>query len=144
MAGYVGSIEGITPSTLADLWTLDAAAGKSGKVSEIMLGGEASTSTVMRTRVARSSGGVTPTAGNVQKKHPNSPANGITFAVGWTTQPTLAGGNLVAVAWNAFGGLWRWVANPGEELFIIGPAEISCRQAAGAGVVTGHVAWIED
>ena len=52
MAKYSGTVLGITPSTTDDNWGLAAGASESGRIVEVHWGGEATTSTVMRTRVA--------------------------------------------------------------------------------------------
>jgi len=148
---YTGSAEGITPSTSDDNWTLDAVSAGVGEVTEVYWGGETTTSTAMRTRVARSSGeGTSPTALNVAKlAGTDTPTNQIDLVATYTAgnQPTLASGSLLAMGWNAHGGMFRWVAGPREGFFLISgiTAEdlISCRNAAGVGQSTYGVHWKE-
>lgn len=144
MARYTG-FEAKTVVLADDNFSLDAAAGESGKIGDVGWGGEVTTSTAMRTRLARSSGGATPVSGDVQKRHPNSVTNVINFVDGWTTQPTLTAGNLIPVAsWNAHGGTVRWLAAPGEEIEILGAEQISCREELGAIAASFGATWDED
>lgn len=134
MSRYAGSVAGITPATANDNWALDTTSTSvGGSVLEVSWGGEVTTSTAMRTRIARASTqGTTTTAGNVQKIHSRAPTNTIVFATSaWTTQPTLSAGGLFETSWNAHGGVVRWLAAPGEEFIIIGSAGISCRNGTG-------------
>lgn len=75
---YSGVVRSITPATTDDNWALAAGASEQAAVIEVWMGGEATTSTAMHTRSARSSGqtGAT-TAGNVEKLHPYSAANSV-------------------------------------------------------------------
>lgn len=144
MSVYTG-LEQKTVVLAEDNFGLDAAAGESGRILEVGWGGEVTTSTAMRTRLARSSGGTVPVAGDVQKRNPNSVANIIEFADGWTVQPTLDAGSLIPVAsWNAHGGTVRWLAAPGEEIIILGAEQISCREALGAIAASFGATWDED
>lgn len=149
MAFYSGAIAITAPSTTDDNWALTAGASKSGKIYEVTWGGESTTSTAMRTRVARSSGQTgAATAITTAQLHPNSPAKGFglasTFA---TTQPSLDGGDLLHLSWNSHGGVVRFLAAPGEEFVLIGAATelcISCRNAVGSGTSTYGLIWAED
>lgn len=142
---YSGNVESITPNTSNDNWGLNAGAGVSGKVLEVHWGGEVTTSTAMHTRIARAGTvGVTPTAGNYEKIHPNSATKRCDFASGWGTQPILNSGSLFAESWNAHGGLVRWLAAPGEEFIFIGSAGISCRNSNGTATSTYGTIWEED
>lgn len=145
MARYSGVRRSITPNTSNDNWTLNAAANESGRVIEVHWGGETTTSTAMNTRVARSTGGTTLTAGSVAKIHPNSPTNAIDFCTSaWSVQPTPDAGDLFCESWNAHGGVVRWLAAPGEEFILIGAALISCRNSNGTATSTYGVIWEED
>ena len=146
MSRYSGAVRSITPSTSDDNWTLDAASGESGKVQEVSFGGEATTSTAMHTRTARSgSESGAGTAGNVAKLHPNAATNLIAFNTTYaTTQPTLDAGDLFTMSWNAHGGVIRWLAAPGEEFVLIGAALISNRNSVGTATSSYGVIWEED
>jgi len=150
MAVYTGNDAGITPATTDDNFTLEPAASTSGRILEVGWGGEATASTAMRTRLARSTGGATPVAGTPGKRHNNSVANVIIFITGWTTQPTIAAvpQDLIPIqSWNAHGGVVRWLAAPGEEIVMTdfsGAENVSCRNAVGVGVSSYGCSWDED
>ena len=139
MSKYGAYVRSITPSTTDDNLTLAAGASEQAAVIEVSWGGEATTSTAMHTRNARSSGQTgSATLANTEVIHPygtaTSPVRAITtFA---TTQPTLENGDLFATSWNAHGGVIRWLAAPGEEWILIGAATelcISNRNSVGTG-----------
>jgi len=148
MGVYTGNDAGITPVTTDDNFSLDAGAGESGQILEVGWGGEATASTAMRTRLARSGGSpATPVVGTAGKRRPNSVANIIIFTTGWTTQPTIDAvpQDLIPVqSWNAHGGVVRWLAAPGEEIIMIGAEIICCRNAVGVGVSSYGATWQED
>jgi len=151
MARYGGYKRSFSGSTSNDNWSLTAGTGKSGKILEFSWGGEMTSSTSVATRTARSSSQTgSTTAITNAKLHPNSPNSGMvlgsTFA---TTQPTLDTGGLFELSWNAHGGTVRWLAAPGEELFIIGAATetvISNRNTAQSATptLTAGLIWEED
>lgn len=148
MGRYAGSVVSSTPVVGEDEWALTAAANEYGLIEEFSFGGEATTSTAMRTDVTRNStNGITPTAGNVQNLHPFQVANVVAFSVGWSTQPIAAAGNLFSTSWNAHGGVVRWLAAPGEEFVILdataGENEISCEAGVGTGTSSYGVIWRE-
>jgi hypothetical protein len=149
MSKYAGSLLSITPATNDDNWTVRGGASKSGKIIDLTFGGEATSSTAMCTRVARSSGQTgSASLGATEKLHPNSPAAGLGFSGTFaTTQPPLETGSLFATSWNAHGGVVRWLAAPGEEFVLIGATTelcISCRNSVGVGVSSYVVIWEED
>lgn len=146
---YSGVVRSITPQTTDDNWFLTGGAGEFGRILEVHWGGEATTSTAMHTRIARSSGqSGAATAGNVAKLGPNNPTNTLTFGTTFaTTQPTLDAGDLFAQSWNAHGGVVRWLAAPGEEFVLIGASTetvISCRNTVGTGTSTYGTIWEEE
>ena len=144
MGLYSGNVLGITPNVANDNWALDAAALESAIIKEIGWGGEATVSTAMRTIVARASGGTVPVAGNVQKRHPHTPTNLVAFVTTWTAQPTLDAGALIPIqGWNSNGGIVLWQAGPGDEIFLIGAAHVSCRNAVGTATSDYGVCWLE-
>lgn len=150
MSVYNGSVVSITPSTTDDNWFLAANASESCKVTAVSASGEATTSTAMATRHARaaSQSGNT-TAGNVEKSHPNSATNLVSFGTTFaTTQPTLSAGNLLPFSWNCHGGIMYWHAGaPDEEWTLIGAATetlIVSRNSVGTGVSTYTAHWRED
>ncbi|MBW3538760.1 MAG: hypothetical protein KY476_00670 [Planctomycetes bacterium] len=145
MRGFPATRASITPVLTDDNFTLVAGSSESAQVKEVHFGGEATTSTAMHTRVARSTGGNTATTGTPGKLHPHSGANAIDFATGWTTQPTIdaAPTTLFGESWNAHGGVVRWLADIGEEFVLIGAGNISCRNSVGTGTSSYGVVWEE-
>lgn len=147
--GYSGGVLSITPSTTDDNWTLDAVSAGIGKLKEVHWGGQATTSTAMATRVARSNGEVgAQTAGNVAKLEGQGvPTNDIDFVTTYaTTQPTLEAGDLFAESWNAHGGVIRWNADFEEEIWLITGQTldlISCRNSVGTGTSSYSGKWTE-
>jgi hypothetical protein len=112
-------------------------------VLESFAAGEATVSTVVRIAIQRSTGGTTPTNQTPEKFSTRSPAAVATFATTWSAQPTLSGAALMFHAFNAFGGGDRWVAQPGEEVYLVNGELLSCRSASGTPVVSAHVVWEE-
>ena len=149
MALYTGSRLARTPTTTQDEWTLDAASGEVGALYFVEANGENTTSLAMRTRWCYSSGasGALTALTSVEKTDPvqQALANLIAFGSPYaTTQPTLANGDWYAAGWNASGGLVRYQASvPSDELIIIGPKTVSCRNVVGT-VVSDYLGkWRE-
>jgi hypothetical protein len=134
-----------------DMWTLSAgSAGQMGRALEIRATGQAAATTPMQSRVVRpTTAGVTPTTGTPGKSSPNAPANSITFAIGWSTQPVLPAsgtGDLLNESWNAYGGLLRWWAGQNEEMYLANGVlqnQISFRGIVGTGTGSFSVIWEE-
>jgi hypothetical protein len=77
-----------------------------------------------------------------------SPAAASSVFTTWTTQPVISTA-LVRLSVNANGGIYRWVARPGQELNAIGGQatnmQISIRPFVnGGGNYTVGITWIED
>jgi hypothetical protein len=148
MAFYNGSTAGRTPAV--GTWALGMRSTDTSmqRVVEWYLGGEATSSTVNRMTVARSTTVGTGSTTIVANKHnPRSPAAVATVITEYTTQPTYAAVALATLAFNAFGGVVRWVAAPGEEMYVLGTAdgdeEISIRSAAGTGTLSADMHFEE-
>ena len=152
MARYNGVRLGINPTANVANWILEGTATAAGRIVEVSWGGEVTTTTAMRTRIARDSavGTGARTAGDVQKTNQLSPANGVFFSTTYaTTQPTIIAGALFATSWNAHGGVVRWLASAGEEFVIhySGAANLSieCRNDnTSTGLSTYALVWDED
>jgi hypothetical protein len=116
-------------------------------VQEVWLGGEVTSSTAMRTRIARDSAvGTTRTAGSVQKLDQTyiaSLGNAAFFSTSYTSLPTIVAGCLVSFSWNANGGYIRWLAAPGEEFVMSTATSIECRADIGSGQSNYGVVWTE-
>jgi hypothetical protein len=149
MALYTGSRLNRTPTGSQDEWTLDAASGEVGALYFVEAGAEATTTNAMRTRWTYSSAasGALTTLSSVLKTDPAQQAltNLIAFGSPYaTTQPTLDAGDWYAEGWNALGGLVRYQAGlPQDELIIIGPKLVSCRNVVGTQVSDYICKWRE-
>jgi hypothetical protein len=148
---YSAVSQGVTLTTTNSLWQLLAAASGQMRILEHFIGGEATVSTVLRFSLARSviGTGTTPTTQTPEKFSTRSPAAGTTkygsatAQVAWgTTQETL-NNPLMLHAFNAFGGTDRFVANPGEEIYLVNGEYFSGRSLSGVPVVSAHVIWEE-
>jgi hypothetical protein len=102
------------------------AAGNMARIIEVFIGGEASSSTVNRMAIRRNSvSTTTPAAGNNQISTTPLPlswsAPASTFLDYGAAATNATTANLPALhimAFNAFGGVIRWVAAPGEEMYM--------------------------
>jgi len=140
---YSGSIAGVSISTSKDFWTLGSATTGQTRVLESFLGGEATASAVVRISLQRSTAGVTSTNQTPELFSTRSPAAAGLFATNWTTAPTLSGNPTLQISFNAFGGGDRWVAQPGEEIYLLNGEKLSCRSASGTPILSGSVVFEE-
>ena len=78
-----------------------------------------------------------------EKSNPALPASSFTANTGWTTQPVLSGVALLRLGVNANGGVFRWVAKPGQEIELPGvttaAGALSLRSALGTSSVSIHL-----
>src|SRR2546429_15143 len=118
---------GTALSSSADALFFKAAAAGQGRILELIIGGEATASAVNRVGVAQvnatlaSNVNVTP-----EKFNTRSPAAARTY--GNANTSALLAGNMLVMAFNAFGGFVRWVAAPGEEMYYVNGEVISLRE----------------
>ncbi len=148
MGKYTYSIAGTALSTTTGLLTIQTTATGAGSVvnvGEILLGGEAGSSSVARIAVNRPSAAPTgaATAQTAEKLHPAAPTASAVIATAYaSTQGTLSTNDVLAWAFNAFGGFVRWVAMPGEEV-VVGTqgavAYLIIRSRSGTPTVSGHI-----
>lgn len=144
MAAYAVSINGATASTTNDTVTFVTAATGAGSVIgvyELHLGGEASSSTVVRFALDRSTGGTTGGgAYTLVKLSPSAPSATVAAYSTWAAQPTLSGSRCLTPAFNAFGGQFKWMAAPDRPI-IVGTqgaaANLSLRSLSGTPVFSG-------
>lgn len=89
------------------------------RVTEMFIGGEATSSTVNRMAARRlSTNATTPTDQVPAALNPLSGASVSQFYTAASTGPTIASTvHLMNFAFNTFGGIIRWVAHPGEEIY---------------------------
>ena len=125
------------------------AATQLARIVETFIGGEAATSTVNRMALRRlSTNATTPTD---QTPAPLNIYSGVAVAQGYvaaSTGPTIAATqHLLNLAFNAFGGIIRWVAAPGEEIYFgttTAPnAQVVLDSISGTGVVSQDIKWEE-
>lgn len=148
---YSKTSAGVTLTTTKSLWQLLAAASGQMRVLESFIGGEATTSTVLRFSVALSviGTGTVPTTYTSEKFNSRSPAaattayGAATADVVWGTTPETLNNPLIVHAFNAFGGTDRWVAQPGEEIYRVNGEYLSGRSLSGIPVVSAHVIYEE-
>lgn len=148
MAHYSYSVNGTALSTTTGLLTVQTAATGAGSVvlvKEILLAGEAGSSAVARVAVNRPSAAPTggATAQTAEKLNPASVAATHVVATAYaTTQGTLATNDVIMIPFNAFGGVVRWLAAPGQEI-VVGTqgavAYLIIRSRSGTSTVSGHL-----
>lgn len=133
---------GTALSTTIDNLAVQATPSGQGRILEIIIGGEATASAVNRVSVQRA--GTSYTANQAispEKFNSRSPpAQGICGKAG--TQ-ALAGNPMLTLAFNAFGGLIRWVAAPGEEPYYVNSEIISMRSNSGTSLVSSTIIFEE-
>jgi hypothetical protein len=157
MAMYSIARDSVALNTAADFLTLITVANRPIQIVEISVAGMGTASAANSLGVYRSSGGATPTGpivavpmGKVGAVTTGSaPVAATTSATGWTTQPTITAsagyGLILTLGVNANGGIYRWVARPGEEIVCVGTTDtISFRAITGTSTVSLHVVFMED
>jgi hypothetical protein len=145
-----------TPSAVADASALaaggtwdsyiGAAAPFVARIVEVFEGGEATASTVnvMALRRTSTAGTGAATAGSTTKLNNSSPAiRGTHNSAFATTGPTPNGGHALNLSLNVFGGIVRWSAAPGEEVYLIGngtDGDITLSAVSGTpGLLSSHI-----
>ena len=140
-----------TPSVGAANWVLESTSTTQlVRAEEFSMGGELTSSTAMRTRIARDSvvGAGTRTAitvgGKFDGSYIASPGNAAFISSTYgTTQPTIVAGALLPFSWNANGGFIRWLAAPGEEIIMTTATSIEARADIGTGQSSYGLVWSE-
>lgn len=162
MAKYSGNWTSVTATAIADTtaltdnnypYDIQPSAAQRVQVSEIMIGGEATASTVIILKFARCStasgtliagtGGKAPVNLDPLGSAQSAPPLGGNSA---TTDPLRSATlHLLNFSFNAFGGITRWVAAPGFEINAYGVAanvgdlNLSGFTGTGAGATSGHI-----
>jgi hypothetical protein len=157
MAMYAVARDNTAMVAATDFLTLITVANRPIQVIEISVCGMGTASAANSLGVYRSSGGVTPSAaivavpiGKVGAVTTGSaPVAGTTTATAWATQPTVTAsagyGLILTLGVNANGGIYRWVARPGEEIICVGTTDtISFRPVTGTSNISLHVVFMED
>lgn len=146
---YSKVFNGIALSTTNDLWELGAASAGQTRILESYVGGEAAAGAVVRfgvNRVGTQGTGTAPTSYTPAKFNTRSPAaagtyyGALTAVVTWgTAQATLDANPMISHTFNAFGGMDKFVAAPGSEIYLVNAEYASGRSISGTSVVSGHV-----
>jgi hypothetical protein len=144
---------GLTVATTNDIWEIGAASAGQCRIIESFVAGEATASTVARITIARvntQGTGTAPTTYTPEKFNTRSPAaastvyGAVNAQVAWgTAQPALSANPLVAHVYNSLGGSDRWVAQPGEELYLVNAEFCTLRAAVAAGITSAYVVFEE-
>lgn len=163
MAKYVGNWTSVTATAIADTTALtdnnycyDVLGGTStqrNQIAEVMIGGEATTSTVVILKLARNS-----TAAGTLVAGTGTKVPGLLDGSGTAPSTAPLGGNsattdpqrsstlhLLNFSFNAFGGITRWVAAPGYEVSLVGntaslgDVSLSGFTGTGAAATSGHI-----
>jgi len=149
---YVIAREAVTPvanETLLAMHTNAAAASINSRINEIFVGGEATAAVVNRYVLRRvSTLGITPTAQVPAELSSSSPAAQVTAATTFATEPvTVAAPAVWTAAMNAFGGVIRWVAAPGQEILntsaVLADLQVSFENAAGISIISCQIVFEE-
>lgn len=149
MALYAIAREGATPVAGAMLLGITTGLQEIAQVNEVSIGGEATTSTVNRMAIRRSTTNLTtPTAQTPSKMSTTSPAAYSDCATTATGEPTTAAAPAIwTYALNVFGGVIRWVAAPGQALLVQGATagnnELTLESASGTGVISCQMLFEE-
>lgn len=143
MGLYAVNRSNVALNTSNDLMTFIAPANRRIRIVEISIGGMGTASAANELQVARSTGGTTGGGAlTAEPLEPDSVAAGSTVNTTWAAQPTL-GNVLLRLPVNANGGIYRWVARPGEEIVARNAGQISLRSAVGTSNVSVHVVFEE-
>jgi hypothetical protein len=150
MAFYSNSVQPAAPGTSNDVMTLTGASGRKAQIHEICVTGLGTSSTANELGVYRPGAvGVTPTNQTSQKIDPDSGSASATVATAWVTQPSLGSVAMLRLGCNSNGGIYRWVAKPGQEIVARGDSLSSHSQVSlrfttgGAGPMGVHMVFEE-
>ena len=145
-----GAVSGVSSAATTDLIIVEAGSSRQLKILEVAWGGEATSTTAMRTRLALATTAGTSLTGTVDivKQIPaTDPTNAFTSGTS-STSPTYGAGSLIPFSsWNSHGGVVRWLANPGEEFLLIqavtGGKQVALRNEVGVATITCGLVVIE-
>ena len=117
MSFFAASVSPASPGTTNDVLTLTAPAVRRAFCHEVSVSGLGTASAANELDVARATTvGATPTAQTPAQIDPLSAAAASTVATAWTTQPVVSAVKILRLGCNSNGGVYRWVAKPGEEI----------------------------
>ncbi len=135
----------LTPTVGDPNISLETAANEHALIMEWGFGGEVTASTLMRTGVHRAAEGVgarTDVVDGIFIEGQAAAAAFLTSAYN-TTQPAVEAGPLWERAWNAHGGVIRWLAAPGQEVSLLGVATVSLENSVGTALSNYGFIWAE-
>jgi len=135
----------LTPTVGDPNISLEGATDLMALVLEWGFGGEVTASTLMRTGVHRAVEGVGSRTDVVEGIFvEGSPASGLFLTSSYaTTQPAVEAGALWERAWNAHGGVIRWLAAPGQEVTVLGVATVVLENSVGTALSNYGFIWGE-
>lgn len=114
---------------------LVGAAPRLARITEVYEGGEASASTVNNMALRRDqTSAATPAQKTPRPNNPASQAALGTYFQDATTQATPGSQHMLNLSYNSWGGAVRWVAYPGEEIWVIGGGALPNSELSLAGV----------
>ena len=129
MPFFGASVNNAAPGTTQDMLTVTAAAANIALIHEVSISGEGTASAANELVVNRPSTlGVTPVAQVPALYDPDSAAFTGTVATSFTTAPVLGTVSLLRLGCNTNGGVYRWVAKPGEEIRLRNNVTVSVSQ----------------
>jgi hypothetical protein len=129
MPFYAVSVANAAFGTTNDALTVTAAASNLAFLHEISVSGEGTASAANELVVNRPGTlGVTPVAIVPVPMDPDAAVFSGTMATGWTTQPVLGTVSSLRLGCNSNGGVYRWVAKPGEEIRLRNNTTVSVSQ----------------
>ena len=151
MAMFSVSLSNTPLNTSNDLMTIIPAAGHPIQIIEISIAGMGTASAANEIAVQRSSGGttggaaITPSPIGKFSVAGTAPTSNTVVDTTWSVQPSLtANTKVLALGVNANGGIYRWVARPGEEIVVANADQLSIRPAVGSSNISIHVIFLED
>lgn len=147
--GVARALDGTTPTDWITLQTAASGTGSVLSVAELTMGGEAGSSTVARVGLERPTvnAATSPTTITPQPIHSQSGAATFTANHSWTTPATLGNDPLLLFSFNAFGGVFSWVAPPGYELIIgdgSNASQLSVREVSTNGATVAGSILVEE
>lgn len=144
MSTYTVTRASTVLSTTNDLLTIISASSRRVRIIEISIGGMGTTSAANSVMVQRSTGGTTGGGAiTPEKTIGDAPAASTVVNTTWAAQPSLSGTPLLRLPVNSNGGVYRWVARPGQEIELRNGEQLSIRSETGTGNVVTHVVFEE-
>lgn len=137
-------------STTNDIMTLVPASNRRVQLIEFSVAGCGTASSAAQINIYQvTTAGATGSGAITANKFDfYAPAQASSVFTGWTTQPVV-GSIIVPLAVNANGGIYRWVARPGEEIYAIGGLATNMQISVRASLApstnfTVSIVWMED